>query len=84
LTKWFDKLGSCSYSGDIVLIYVATSTTIDVEKFRECVDYCYKKSPALNNYTGKVSFCYVDRGNSALIWGEAFDKLITLMKGLED
>jgi hypothetical protein len=69
LTKW---IGSCGFSGDIVLIYVATSTTIDSEIFVEGIKYRYSCDHPLVLNSNRFYFCYVDQMKSAEVWGEIF------------
>lgn len=76
-----DWLDNQPFSGDIIFIYVNPYSTINLEKFEKKVKARISLLLQRHCPIDQYYFCYVDKIDSASIWGHTLDKLIELIKG---
>ncbi|KAF2814153.1 uncharacterized protein BDZ99DRAFT_232285 [Mytilinidion resinicola] len=75
---WLDKQ---HFKGDIVFIYVAPYSTIISQEFECIVKTSVGNLIERNCSIDRYYFCYIDKTDSANVWGHTLDKLIVLIKG---
>jgi hypothetical protein len=80
LTKgnWLDEE---RFRGHIIFIYVCPYSTISPKTFEGKVEATVSNLFARGCCIDRYSFCYIDKTDSAKVWGHSLDKLIELLKG---